>query len=401
MARALAGPPKLRGRALAAGPILARNMGIELETSKFEVDTAVPAKKAQPKSTRIPAKGAPVAHGRDFQLQSEALSDSSRGLEFVTNPPGMPTLADWMRHAHDIAQMASEVEKRKNQTFNASILSGGDPRYEIEGKGQNLDAHVQVTLGVPLAGIPKLFELLSGKAQPTKPTTKLAVMNQGTIGGAVDAKNQVQGGLQNALGLAQAPSGELLGLVTLIEHYLVAGNAQDVKTFPKAAVPVMTRTSFHRAFRMLPQAERQAIGQSMQQWIAALDTRTANAQQKGKSRVFGQTFYDQQSATPPVRLGTTVSQWLRNMPHRDLLTPQGATHRLMAGMDPMRFGPQPPTFIAFLQAKAADTTLSAHQRAQYQALTASVPTTQFLAANVVTGETAMAVLGMIWTTRSG
>jgi hypothetical protein len=284
IARALAGRPRPRGRAMAAGPIIARSMGIELESSNFEVDTAEQAKQGLAPAERLPPKGAPIAHGRGFQLQSEYKGDNARGIEFVTNPPGMPTLNDWIQHAHVMAAMATEVERRKHRSFNAAELSGGDPRFQIKGMGNDLGAHVQVTLGVPLAAIPRLFELLAGKAQPTQRTGgNVGVQEQNVIGGAVDTARQVTPGLQQSLGLLGPPSGELLGLVTLIEEYLHAGASTALRTFPKAAVPIMARTSFKRMFAMLPLVEQFCIQLEMQKWIEALDTRVADVRQAGTS----------------------------------------------------------------------------------------------------------------------
>jgi hypothetical protein len=352
IARALAGRPRPRGRAMAVGPLIQRSMGIEIESSNFDVDTAEPGKQGQPAASRLPPKGAPIAHGRGFQLQSEYKSDSARGIEFVTNPPGMPTLNDWIQHAHVMASMAAEVERRQGRSFNAAELSGGDPRFQIIGHGQDLAAHVQVTLGVPLAAVPRLFELLAGKAQPSSGGTKLSVMGKEAIGGAADTAKQVTPGLQQSLGLLGPPSGELLGLVTLIEEYLNAGSAEEVRTFPKAAVPVMARTSFKRMFAMLPLVEQFCIQLEMQKWIEALDKRVADVRQAGKSPVFKQTFFDPQSATPSVRLGTTAGDWLEQMPDRDLMTAEGATTQVVSGKDPMRLGPRPPSFVDFLKRDA-------------------------------------------------
>lgn len=387
IARALEGRPRPRGRGMAAGPIIARSMGIELESSNFEVDTAEQAKQGLAPAERLPPKGAPIAHGRGFQLQSEYKGDNARGIEFVTNPPGMATLNDWIQHAHVMASMAAEVERRQNRTFNAAELSGGDPRFQIKGMGHDLGAHVQVTLGVPLAAIPRLFELLAGKAQPTRKTGgNVGVQEQNVIGGAVDTARQVTPGLQQSLGLLTAPSGELLGLVTLIEEYLQAGASTALRTFPKAAVPIMTRTSFKRMFAMLPLVEQFCIQLEMQKWIEALDKRVTDVKQAGKSPVFKQTFYDPQSAAPSVRLGTTVGDWLEQMPDRDLMTTEGATTQAMGGNDPMLLGPRPPSFVDFVK-----------RDAKYAPLAGSTAVMKFLATNQVTGETAMDILDLVLT----
>jgi hypothetical protein len=122
----------------------------------------------------------------------------------------------------------------------------------------------------------------------------------------------------------------------------------------------------------------------MQKWIEALDTRVADVRQAGTSPVFQQTFYDPQSATPSVRLGTTVGEWLEEMPDRDLMTTEGATTQAARGKDPMLLGPRPPSFVDFLE-----------RDAKYAALAASPAVMTFLAANQVTGETAMDILGQI------
>ncbi len=78
-------------------------MGIELKSKNFGVAPVEGRKELEPLA-RLPEKGEPVAHGRGFQLQAEWQGDTSRGLEFVTNPPGVPTLEAWLQHGQAMAR---------------------------------------------------------------------------------------------------------------------------------------------------------------------------------------------------------------------------------------------------------------------------------------------------------
>ncbi len=318
--RASASPASARPAQPAA--VIQRNVGMEVETSNYwQVWTADGGPDQAPRP--VP-KGTPIVHRPHFQLQAEFAGDAASNLELVTNPPGSINRTEYEACRDGMVTLGRELEALQGgKAFNAAALTGGDPRFTIQPgvADQGLGAHLQVTVGVPLASVPALFKHLEdeGVEAPFELANTASQTKQG-----------IAPGVAAALGQAQI-SPELLGFITLIEQYLKEGggnpNAQQAQmpqmaTFPKGVFTLLARTDFKRMFDLLPPNEQTAISNHLAAWVTAVLNKPNGAFAPDQP-VLKQTFLDPESTAPASTIDTTRADWLANLPERDLLSYHG------------------------------------------------------------------------------
>ena len=309
-----------------AAAVIQRNVGMEVETSKYwQVWTADGGPDQAPRP--VP-KGTPVVHRPHFQMQAEFAGDATSNLEMVTNPPGSISRTEYEACRDGMITLGRELEALQGQKpFNAAELAGGDPRFTIQPgvADQGLGAHLQVTVGVPLASVPALFKHLEdeGVEAPFKLANTATQTQQG-----------IAPGVATALGQAQI-SPELLGFITLIEQYLKEGggnpNAKQAQmaTFPKGVFTLLARTDFKRMFELLPPNEQTAISNHLDAWVTAVLNKPGGAFAPDEP-VLKQTFLDPESTAPATTIDTTRADWLTNLPERDSLSYHGKQDAALA-----------------------------------------------------------------------
>lgn len=333
-----AGAAAARGERAAAGPAggtapddapIQGNFGVELEVQngwRVWWADSVEGKKEKKKGfslfggsskeakPRPVQKGTPIIPGTGFELQAED-SGAESAIEFVSNPPGFYTESEFKTGIGGMSLLAAQVAeagKKEGTTIDPSTLGGSD-KFRLVA-GSSCDATMQITMGVPLASIPALFQLLPSLGGEYGQYAKAAE-------GA--AKRMPQ--LEELLG--EPPSGEVMGFYLLVRQYLVAAAHESLeKSFPKGVFKAMARTDFSKMFEMLgPQG--QIIAKKMKQWIdfaiEGLPSYDKSASDRDQ-RVFKSRFnYDETRKKAPFQIATTRAEWLAGMPERDRLSKGG------------------------------------------------------------------------------
>lgn len=271
-------------------------------------------------------KGTALVHRPHFQLQAEYASDTESSLEFVTNAPGLLNRADYEQGRDGMVQLGQELNTQTGQSgVSAAAFAGGDPSYTLHPGPSPLSVSMQVTAGIPLAGLPKLMRNIGGSGvEKSEEYTNAAV--QGTKASSV-FNDKVGDSVQNKAALA--------GLMSLIRLYIIEGTVSKygggVVPFPKGITKIMARTDMHAAFAMLDQRDRQLVVNQMSEWIDALvlldgaQSREGNAPDPRAEPLLGQVFDDPRSHVPAMKILTSRQRWLSQLPERDLLSmPRGA-----------------------------------------------------------------------------
>jgi hypothetical protein len=279
-----------------------RALGVELEESHWEV-IADPGVEI--------GKGTPVVDRPQFELQAEFGGGTRTNLEIVTKAPGVDE-ASFPTMLANMKQLITELDARQaGGPFKATLLAGGIAGYTIKPGPNPFTPFTQVTVGVPLAAVPAFFDELKD--------TGAAALN------APDARSRknVADTLRHDLELEQAPSGKLLGLITLLGHYMLEG--RSTSTFPKGSINALAKTDFAEIFMWLPSAERNAIRRHLDSWVAAiagLGEAADKYARKGqpepgydakKKSLLAESYYDPQADLPPSTIKTTREEWLKEL----------------------------------------------------------------------------------------
>lgn len=284
-------------------PVIQRAVGAEVEESQWGVVDAA--------GGPVP-KGTPLVHRPYFQLQAEYAGAGRSSLEMVSNPPGALTRAEWNTMRAGMQKLRDELLARQNkpEIRTASLVGGVDGFRLVPHK--LFSPSLQVTVGVPLAAVPALFASLK--------EVGATVSNQGSYVPSAPAQEVVQKGL----GLSAAPSGELLGFITMLDHYLRQGTGTGKMIFLKGLYPVMARTDFAAMFTMLPDTERKSIKENMDAWVQLLAEHAKTGDPTGEGRLVGGWIDDPEDPTRAMEITTTRKQWLTEMASgRDVLTAHG------------------------------------------------------------------------------
>jgi hypothetical protein len=282
-----------------------RALGVELEDSNWTV-TAAPGVKI--------GKGVPVVDRPQFELQAEFGGEGRTNLEMVTKPPGVDEAA-FPQMLQDMAALIAELNARQaGGAFQASDLGGGRAGFTIHPATERFSPFLQVTVGVPLAAVPAFFDALKGNGSPAA-----QIMSPGA-----DARGNTAAQLQQDLDLEEPPSEKLIGLITLLGHYMLEGRSKS--TFPKGSIGALAKTDFAEIFMMLPSREREAIRTHLDRWveaIAKLGTAAdrfispARAKDPGydpaKMPVLADAYEDKQTSMGAMSITTSREEWLKTM----------------------------------------------------------------------------------------
>ncbi|WP_433558604.1 hypothetical protein ACQPWY_08970 [Pseudonocardia xinjiangensis] len=320
-----------------------RNVGLEIEDSNWHTVG---------ENGELLPKGRPVVHRNYFQLQAE----DPNHVEMVTDPPGMANRGDYSRMKTSMLRLEGELLSQQYRAgmagraarFRANRLEGGVSDAYLE-PGPRWAPHLQVTAGVPLAGIPTFFQQLKGesvnvqtrKAEDVEGRLKdlLRLPAPATAPAPVAATTGASGGGDAPRPEYRAPSRELLGFTELLNHYLYEGANRQRAQFAKAVYAVMARTDFAASFRLLDAEERAAIAANLTEWVGLMVSSfaynaAAGTQGTPADRVLGARIENAFGAGDDVRAGrvnTSREDWLRGMVHgHDLLSTDGR------GSDPSR-----------------------------------------------------------------
>lgn len=271
-------------------PVIQRNVGVELEDTQWT---------ATAEGNRPIEKFTPLVHGQHFQLQAEFAGDGRFGLEMVTVKGGVRN-EEWNAMCAGMQDLADRLDAlgKKRVKFSASLLPGGEVGYQLTpGRGGKFSPHLQMTVGVPLAALPHLFEELDKLGVVTNMPNYRREQETQNVRTAVGAN------------LGITPSADLVGFITLLKSYVRAGSPDERQTFLKAIFKVMARTDFASMFSLLPESEQGVIIGNLDGWVA-----TVVAGEAAGDRLVNSWFYDPQDKDQkPFEIRTTRRQWLSDM----------------------------------------------------------------------------------------
>jgi hypothetical protein len=304
-----------------------RNVGLEIEDSNW--------KQSGEDSQPLPKKD-PLVHRNYFQLQAE----SPDLVELVTDPPGVANRGDYEQMKASMVRLEKQLISQqyragmdgKASRFRADQLEGGVHGAFLH-PGWRWAPHLQVTAGVPLAGMPTFFQLMQDAGVKVQ------------LGGA----DQIEQKLKDLLQLPaqtgpeyRAPSRELLGFTQLLNHYLYEGANASVAQFAKAVFKVMARTDFAASFGFLDQDEKTAITAHLDEWVRLMvESFAYDAKAKTQGRPDGPVLdfeiteaFSRAGPTRAGRVDTSRRDWLRGMVDGyDLLSTHGRDADQIRGAD--------------------------------------------------------------------
>jgi hypothetical protein len=311
-----------------------RNVGVEIEDSNWHTSGEG--------DRRLP-KGTPIVHRNYFQLQAE----DPDNVEMVTDPPGMANRGDYNRMKASMGRLEAELISQRYRVgmagnaarFRADRLEGGVSDAFLL-PGARWAPHLQVTAGVPLAGIPTFFERLKGERvnvqtrQADQVDAQLRRLLRLPAAATAPVPATVGGSSSDEPSRPEyrPPSRELLGFTALLNHYLFEGANRPHAQFAKAVFAVMARTDFAASFALLEQEERDSIAQHLTEWIGlmvssfASDAKTPTFSSPAdpvlRAELRG-AFGEGESARAG-RVTTSREDWLRGMVEgHDLLSTHG------------------------------------------------------------------------------
>ncbi|HVU10379.1 MAG TPA: hypothetical protein VHD90_03835, partial [Phototrophicaceae bacterium] len=209
--------------------------------------------------------------------------------------------------------------------------------------GDKMNAHMQATIGVPLANIPQLYEAM-GEDSTLGPQTGYANTTR---------KRAAAAGLINLEGtkvtVSEPPipvkdmSDSLKGFLMLVIDYLRSGYTAQYtphQEFPKAVLSLMAKTSFTRMLELvqneadLTEQDTKKLGLVLKdEWVnwliqaAIPEANSENVDEQRQKRLlnhkFGITagFYgdDVDKNETPYQVEVTRGDWLRNLPREDMM----------------------------------------------------------------------------------
>ncbi|GAA3085423.1 hypothetical protein GCM10010464_56760 [Pseudonocardia yunnanensis] len=332
--REATGRPHAHGTVNGHGVPVQRNVGLEIEDSNWHTSGEG--------GRRLP-KGTPVVHRNYFQLQAE----DPDNVEMVTDPPGMANRGDYDRMKASMGRLESELISQQYRAgmagnaarFRANRLEGGVSDAFLL-PGARWAPHLQVTAGVPLAGIPTFFERLKREQvnvqtrQADQVDARLRSLLQLPAAATAPSPATVGGSRSDEPSGPEyrAPSRELLGFTALLNHYLFEGANRPHAQFAKAVYAVMARTDFAASFALLEKQEQVSIAEHLTEWVDvmvssfAYDT-AAETYGSPAGPVLGAEIRDafgEGESTRAGRVTTSREDWLRGMVNgHDLLSTHG------------------------------------------------------------------------------
>jgi hypothetical protein len=250
--------PDVPGRTVA----VQRNVGLEIEDSNWMQSG---------EDGRPLPKKTPLVHRNYFQLQAE----SPDLVELVTDPPGVANRSDYEQMKASMIRLEKQLIAQQYRAgmggeasrFRADRLEGG-VHYAFLHPGAKWQPHLQVTAGVPLAGIPKFFELMRSEARVPvrlRSASEIEPELRGLL--RLPARTGSSSRRDSGGPRYRAPSKELLGFTEMLSYYLYEGANAPEAQFAKAVFAIMARTDFAASFALLDAQEQAAIAAHLDEWV--------------------------------------------------------------------------------------------------------------------------------------
>jgi hypothetical protein len=299
-----------------------RNVGVEVEESNW---------RALDEAGDDLSVHEPVVRRSYFDLEAEA----PRGIEMVTTAPGVANRGDYERMKRSMHRLETELADQQYRAgladtaarLPATRLLGGRPGVFLQ-PGPRWAPHLQVTAGIPLAGIPTFFRHL--RDQRVDVQTRSADQIESRLAHVLKlpAAPTASASRDDDRARHRAPSRELLGFTELLNHYLNLGANTRTARFSKAVFGVLARTDFAKSFSLLPPEEQQAISRNLAEWVDLMVTsfavpndpaadRTPSGPALGTAVLVANTRF---------RVRTSRDEWLRGMVRgHDVLSNHGRT----------------------------------------------------------------------------
>jgi hypothetical protein len=323
--------------------VIQRSLGLELECTGLPITSVV--KESRPTNRAKAKKNESIAGGYHWKMVYETTSEGQPVVEFVTSPPaeaGMQLLQGTVA----MAKLAKEIASAGKKTF---TNSGKIFTVEKQGSGE-VDAAVQVTMGVPVGNVPSMLEsgVNIGDTRPSlqklkqlqkldvkvpggKTFSNLEPQSQGFILLAID---YIKRGYLPPTMRAQKPS----------EYKNEDEKTQWVekgRPFVKGLYDFMIRTNMTAIFQSLPQAQQdrftEIIGDKgneqvamKQEWVDWLLDQSVEKQHRSLGPNKGEIDLSKDplishkiSGRDSPTQGPAKGEWLRALPERDLLSEKG------------------------------------------------------------------------------
>lgn len=315
-------------------PVAQRAIGFEFEATKWQ-------SRHRDVSHSDLQKGEKINRGIGYWLTADQTQDRS-DLEFVTDPLDTETaVTTTMEQITAMAEALTTAQKKAPGTWlplNAEVEAQTTNDLEF-------NAHVQVTVGVPLEHLPALYDTFA---------SHMGGADHPHLRGRRRHKDAMAGkGVRPPPSTlnAAALSGPLQGFALVVIDTLAQGmipvayRNQDATVFPKALFPVMTRTRIEAMFAALPQADQDLLSYQSyggwgrrlmrQEWIDWFVHAAVGQYERQSTGWFDSGGYDATGkATPEYlkkerlvtasfgnqsQINVTRADWLREIPNTDML----------------------------------------------------------------------------------
>ena len=181
-----------------------------------------------------------------FNVEADEAHAGNSEIEFVVHPPvpeteeGFEQLDQTMQALYRYCQDLLAHKGRQSFRLHEATGLGGDSSYTVapdQGKGNNLEAGAQVTLGLALENIPRFLLDASGNRHVELEDSDLPPKQR--------------------------------GLFTLIASYLTTGIGNSPVNYPKRiAEPLLARTNFVRLFGLMEPGRQEYYLGHREEWIA-------------------------------------------------------------------------------------------------------------------------------------
>jgi len=318
---------------------------LELECTGLPITSVV--KESNPTETARADKNDTITGGYYWKMVYEMTSEGQPVVEFVTSPPAEGEL-DLIRGTSEAAKQARAIASAGKKTF---TNSGKIFTVEKEGGGE-VDAAVQVTMGVPVGRIPSMMEsgLNAGATRPSLEKLKQLQKSDAKVPGGKtfnDLEPESQGFVLLAIDYikkgylpptmrAQKPSD-----YDTLKKREKRKWKKSGRPFVKGLYDFMIRTNMTTIFQSLPENQQnhftELIGPEddkkiamKQEWV---DWFLDQSVQK-EYRSLGEGKGDIDLSTDPLishkiqgrespTQGPAKGEWLRSLPEKDLLTEEG------------------------------------------------------------------------------
>lgn len=181
-----------------------------------------------------------------FNVEADEAHDGNSEIEFVVHPPvpeteeGFQQLDHTMTALYRYCQGLLAHKGKQDFRLNEATGRGGDNSYKVapdQGKGNNLEAGPQVSLGLALENIPRFLLDTSGNRHVELEESELPPKQR--------------------------------GLFTLIANYLTTGIGNSPVNYPKRiAEPLLARTNFVKLFGLMERDRQLHYVENPEKWIA-------------------------------------------------------------------------------------------------------------------------------------